>query len=378
MKIGIDLLWLRPGCCGGSESVIRNLLTGFGIYDNTNEYILFVGKDIVDALKEYEKYSNIKLHICNVESLKRIKRIAWENKHLDRLARGLGVEEMFIPVYSKPKSLSEKKGGIPYVTVIHDLQALHFPDYFKKYKVFFVKRKWKKACDDSRAVVTISKYSMEDIIKNYPQVEGKISLIYDPIFLSEKAREATLDKDSDFEPIAKKYGIEKNKYYYTVSSMLPHKNLNTLIEVMKILKGEKRGYKLVVSGVGGDRKEFNHRVIEAGVEDIVVDTKYVNDEERDILYANCSAFLFPSVFEGFGMPPVEAMELGVKVITTKKTSIEEVTQGKAYYVEDPMNASEWVKKIKEVQDKENIKHEFPEYDIETITKQYIQLLTSIN
>ncbi len=378
MKIGIDLLWLRPGCCGGSESVVRNLLTGFGIYDNTNEYILFVGKDIVDALKEYEKYSNIKLHICNVESLKRIKRIAWENSNLDKLARSLGIEEMFIPVYSKPKSLSEKKGGIPYVTVIHDLQALHFPDYFKKYKVFFVKRKWKKACDESRAVVTISKYSMEDIKKNYPQVEGKISLIYDPIFLSEKAREGTLHNDSDFEPIAKKYGIENNKYYYTVSSMLPHKNLDTLIEVMKILKSENRDYKLVVSGVGGDRKEFNQRVIEAGVEDIVVDTKYVNDEERDILYANCSAFLFPSVFEGFGMPPVEAMELGVKVITTKMTSIEEVTQGKAYYVEDPMNVSEWVKKIKEVQNKENIKHKFPEYDIETITKQYVQLLTSIN
>ena len=378
MKIGIDLLWLRPGCCGGSESVVRNLLTGFGTYDNTNEYILFVGKDIVDALKEYEKYANIKLHICNVESLKRIKRIAWENSNLDKLARSLGIEEMFIPVYSKPKSLSEKKGGIPYVTVIHDLQALHFPDYFKKYKVFFVKRKWKKACDESRAVVTISKYSMEDIKKNYPQVEGKISLIYDPIFLSEKAREGTLVNDSVFESVAKKYGIEKKKYYYTVSSMLPHKNLATLIETMKILKSENSNYKLVVSGVGGDRKEFNQRTIEAGVEDIVVDTKYVDDEERDILYANCSAFLFPSVFEGFGMPPIEAMELGVKVITTKKTSIEEVTQGKAYYVEDPMNASEWVKKIKEIEGEESKKYEFPEYSIETITKQYIQLLTSVN
>ena len=145
MKIGIDLLWLRPGCCGGSESVARNLLTGLGLYDDANEYILFVGKDIAEDFKEYEQYSNIKLYICNTESLKRIKRIAWENFNLDKVARELGVEEMFIPVYSKPKSLDERKGGIPYITVIHDLQALHFPENFKKYKLYFLKRKWKSS-----------------------------------------------------------------------------------------------------------------------------------------------------------------------------------------------------------------------------------------
>ena len=132
MLIGIDLLWVRPGINGGTESAIRNLMNGFGSYDDKNEYILFAGKDTAESFSDYEKYPNMRIEVCDTECLKRIKRIAWENTKLDKLARKLGVELMFIPVYSKPNSLNEKKGGIPYITVIHDLQALHFPEYFSK------------------------------------------------------------------------------------------------------------------------------------------------------------------------------------------------------------------------------------------------------
>ena len=127
MLIGIDLLWVRPGINGGTESAIRNLMNGFGSFDDKNEYILFAGKDTADSFNDYEKYPNMRIEVCDTECLKRIKRIAWENSKLDKLARKLGVELMFIPVYSKPNSLSEKKGGIPYVSVIHDLQAMHLP-----------------------------------------------------------------------------------------------------------------------------------------------------------------------------------------------------------------------------------------------------------
>ena len=368
MLIGIDLLWVRPRICGGTESATRNLINGFGMYDDKNEYMLFVGKDTAETFEEYKKYPNMKIEVCDTESLKRVKRIAWENSKLDKLARSLGVDLMFVPVYSKPNSLSEEKGGIPYITVIHDLQALHFPEYFSKSKIIFAKRSWKKACAESRKVITISEFCKEDIIKNYPFAKDKTTVIYDAVTLEER-KESSLDV---FEKLKKKYGIEKDAYFYTLSSMLPHKNLETLIKAMKLLK-EKGDTKLVVSGVGGNKDKFNQCVKEEGVEDLVIDTGFVSDEERDSLYENCSLFLFPSIFEGFGMPPVEAMMKGARVLTTKCACLEEVTQNKALYVDDPKDASNWVEKINEALLLEKKKYTFEQYDIKNITCEYLKV-----
>ncbi len=400
MLIGIDLLWVRPKICGGTESVIRNLMTGFGLYDDKNEYILFAGKDTAETFTDYEKYSNMKIEICDVESMNRVKRIAWENSNLDKLARDLGVDVMFIPVYSKPNSLSEDKGGIPYVTTIADLQALHFPKYFSKPKIFFAKRSWKKAVNESRCIVTISNFCKRDIIEHYPKVQDRIFVIYAPILLSpdldleieseiakkdlagdyiaDDINDDILNKPNDvFDNLKERYGIEKDEYFYTVSSMLPHKNLITLINVMKELKAAGENYRLVVSGVGGNREDFDKSVEEAGVEDLVIDTGFVSDKERDSLYENCRLFLFPSTFEGFGMPPIEAMIKGAKVVTTKCGSIEEITHSKASYVDDPLSTKEWIEKIKEAELLQKKKHIFPEYELKNVTEEYLELFEGV-
>lgn len=426
MLIGIDLLWVRPKICGGTESVIRNLMNGFGMYDGKNEYILFAGKDVADTFKEYEKYPNMKIHICDTLSMKRIKRIAWENSHLDKLARSLNVDLMFIPVYSKPNSLSTNKGGIPYITVIHDLQALHYPEYFSKAKIIFAQRSWKKACNESSMVVAISEYCKDDLEKHYPVARDKVVAVYNPIMFYDKApsednqnkdnsletnpgtcqNETNTDKnESDiFDTIKAKYGIEKDTYFYTVSSMLPHKNLVTLINVMKAIKDadaqnpepetssnlyinnkpdtsinitDLKNFKLVVSGVGGNKEGFLSKVKEAGVEEFIVDTGFVSNEERDSLYENCGVFLFPSMFEGFGMPPVEALIKGARVVTTKCASIEEVTQKKAVYVDDPLNENEWIDKICETLTMEKKKHEFPRYNLKNVTTSYLKLFDDV-
>jgi glycosyltransferase involved in cell wall biosynthesis len=400
MLIGIDLLWVRPKICGGTESVIRNLMTGFGLYDDKNEYILFAGKDTAETFTDYEKYSNMKIEICDVESMNRVKRIAWENSNLDKLARDLGVDVMFIPVYSKPNSLSEDKGGIPYVTTIADLQALHFPKYFSKPKIFFAKRSWKKAVNESRCIVTISNFCKRDIIEHYPKVQDRIFVIYAPILLSpdmdleieseiakkdlagdyiaDDINDDILNKPNDvFDNLKERYGIEKDEYFYTVSSMLPHKNLITLINVMKELKAARENIRLVVSGVGGNREDFDKSVEEAGVEDLVIDTGFVSDKERDSLYENCRLFLFPSTFEGFGMPPIEAMIKGAKVVTTKCGSIEEITHSKASYIDDPLSTKEWIEKIKEAELLQKKKHIFPEYELKNVTEEYLELFEGV-
>jgi glycosyltransferase involved in cell wall biosynthesis len=103
----------------------------------------------------------------------------------------------------------------------------------------------------------------------------------------------------------------------------------------------------------------------------------VSDKERDSLYENCRLFLFPSTFEGFGMPPIEAMIKGAKVVTTKCGSIEEITHSKASYVDDPLSTKEWIEKIKEAELLQKKKHIFPEYELKNVTEEYLELFEGV-
>lgn len=361
-KIAIDLLWLRPGQVGGTESYIRNLLDGFSRVEEDFDFTLLVSLDNADTFKHYEKDTRFHLLTAHVESDNIAKRIIWQNLFQNRLLRKNGFLKCFEPVYCKPWL----NGGIQYTCVIHDLQALHYPEYHPLHEVVYSRLCWRMDIMNAARMIAISHWVREDIEKVYHRKD--IEVIYNPILIKEH-------EVCDFIIVGEKYHITKGNFFYTVSQMIPHKNLQTLINVMdKIIHGNfGLPDKLVISGVNGNAAEdLQKQIVKKGLQEAVILTGYIDNQQRNCLYQNCHTFLFPSVFEGFGMPPIEAMLFGTRVITTKCASIPEVTQGKACYVDDPYDADEWIECLLEKKEQKEL--DCTVYLPEHISRQYLSFL----
>lgn len=365
MKIAINTLWLKHKKVGGIESYLFNLLDGIKEVDKKNYYLIISTRENYKLFRKY-KSSNVEIIQIDIDSNNILKRILWENLYLYKIAIKNNADIMFNPVYSKPIINNSKIGN---VTTIHDLQALHFPEYFSKKKILWLKFAWKRAVNSSDKVIAISDFSKFDIIKRFNVNRDNITRIYNPINVSNY-------KDND--KIFDKLNIKKNNYLYTVSSMFKHKNLITLLKTIKNLKKYDENIKLVISGISdGGKDEFIKEVKKLNIEKNIIITGFVDNSTRDSLYKNCSIFLFPSIFEGFGMPPIEAMLYGKKVLTTKESCIEEVTKGLANYVDDPYDIEEWTKKILELFDMKEKTYKIIDYEVKNIALQYINVFEEV-
>ena len=374
MRIAISLIWIRHKVAGGVESFTRNLLDGFAKDSSDNAYILLCSKDNIDSFAHYREAPRFTIIECPVVSSSLKETLIYESFKLDKFVTSLNADICFVPAYRMPMLIRKNK----YVVVIHDLISANFPEMFKWYRRwwlnFATRRVWKMA----DAVVTISNFVANDLTQRFGATKTNHT-IYNPILPC---------KDADpFENVALKYGIEKGKYFYTVSSIARNKNLFTLLKLMKVLtqNNEYDKYKLVISGVGFSKSAKNrfyavpflNFIEENHLKNRCIFTGFVSNEERNALIINCKYFLFPSVFEGFGMPVIEALELGANVITTKCASIPEVSQGKAIYVENPFDEKEWMNKICENMNTENKPVHFREYELETVTKQYLNCFETV-
>lgn len=368
MEIAIDLLWLRPRQVGGTEFYIRNLLDGFLKLEENFHFTLLVSRDNKASLAHYAEDGRISLLEANVESANIAGRILWQFFCQNRLLRKHHIRKCFIPVYCRPLF----NGGITYVNVIHDLQAAHYPEYHPFHEIAYSRLCWWLDVHLSKHIVAISDWVRADIMSRYHVKPAKITTIYNPI---------TVDP-GEIVPMSKlseKYKVTENEYYYTVAQLIPHKNLGTLIEVMNRIKEQKIDLpgRLLISGVNGEsRTELERQISSLGLDKEITLTGFVENAERNALYKYSRAFLFPSVFEGFGMPPIEAMLFGTIVIATDRTCVPEVTQGKANYVTDPYDVQEWIRVMLNPVDMIG-EMDFTVYDQTGLTRRYYRLLESI-
>lgn len=364
MKIGIDMTSLKPMKTGGIESYAINLINGFISQKDKNEYILFVAKDNIEYFKEKFDTNKISYVLCPTNANDIIHHLAWQVFRENKMFKKHKIDIAFYPSYMMPFFKPRKYKT---VAVVQDLQADHYPEYFPLSQRVWFKIAWTKLMFTADEIITTTEYTKEDLENRYKH-RNNIKSIFIPIVIND-------NEIMSFNILKKKYKIEKNNYYYTVVSMLKHKNLITLIRMIKEINDKKIEdipNILVVSGVNGTSKqELVNKIKELKIEDKIILTGFVSNSERNTLIQNSNAFLFPSIFEGFGMPPVEAMHFGAKVITTKCASLKEVTMGKCDYVDDPFNENEWIDKIRSIQTKKTKKIDFKEFDKNVIAREYL-------
>ncbi|MGN0665954.1 MAG: glycosyltransferase family 4 protein [Huintestinicola sp.] len=219
--------------------------------------------------------------------------------------------------YYHPPFARGKKLLVVYDTVIKD-----FPETVRFKTKTMLRLTLSSSIRRADRIITISEFSKQQIMKHYDVPESRITVI--PC-AADRKRFYPMNLDSLPEETALKYGIDA-PYYLYLGNLEPRKNIVRLIEAYKLASDRQADIpKLVLSGgKGWMYEEIFSKVNELRLENKVVFTGYVEDDDVPVLINGAKAFCFPSLYEGFGMPPLEAMSCGVPVIVSDCSSLPEV------------------------------------------------------
>lgn len=238
-----------------------------------------------------------------------------------------------------PDTMGPVFGKAPFIRTINDLA-------FKSLKKSFSVKStiWKNLITNLSVkkcihIITISNFSKQEVLKHYRNVDkNKVTAIH--IGFNDFSNDK-IDMSKVRDKIIR--AIEK-KYFLTVSTISPRKNIHRLVEAFQVAK-DNIDLKLIIAGKDGWLYQDVYDLVDKyNLEDKVIFTGDINDEELKLLYKNCKFFIYPSLYEGFGLPPLEAISFEKMVIASNATAMPEILSNAVEYI-DPNSVKDIAEKI---------------------------------
>jgi len=352
LRIGIDIsTLLNHGPDIGAGRYIINLIKSLLTIDKKNIYVLtgrYVSETnigaVYDMTKDF-KESRVELKLYKTSQ----KKLGlWDRLGFPPLEfLGFKADMLHCPDYLIPPTLNKN-----IILTIHDLAFIRFPEFNFEWFIKKYTRDVRRNAHISKKIIADSKSTKNDIVKFFKIDPRKIDVVY----LAADMTFKTLSSNRIDKNILKKYKIDK-KYILSVGTIEPRKNLITLIKAFNHLKQKSISfnYKLVIAGRTGWKSEATYREKDKSPfkEDILFIGR-VPDSDLVQIYNQAELFVYPSLFEGFGLPPLEAMSCGLPVIAFNNSSLKEVI-GDSGILIPPEDGAELEKQILYILENKEIK-----------------------
>jgi len=362
MTIGIDIRTLLDRHYSGVSAYTFNLINHLLLADQKNRYRLYYncGRDLSDRLPRFpsEKTEIVSTRYSN-KLFNYLLQKVFHYPKIDSLLKLNARTDVFLAPHINFLALSKRNKK---VLTIHDLSFLRRGEFFSRRQNFWHRMiNVKKLARQFDALVAVSRHTKNDIVEllNYPA--EKVRVIYSGI-----GREyRPIDNSLELARVKEKYHLPKDFVLY-LGNIEPRKNLVGLIKSYELLRQDSRfdRLKLVLAGATGWRvKEIFLARRASKYKDDIIFLGYVDDGDKPALYSSAKVFAYPSFYEGFGFPPLEAMACGTPVVASSASSLPEVL-GAAAVLVDPDNPAALFAAIKEVLTDEKLRMELRRLGIE--------------
>jgi glycosyltransferase involved in cell wall biosynthesis len=358
MRIGIDAREIDSLDKTGIGVYTQNLVRSLSDVDSSNSYTLFYNslrrKNTVFPVPQQD---NFNVEVIKLPQIRRSKLCArlWTDLFLPRAVSRKKINILHIPSPFPFAYSSSSRRTAKVAITIHDLACYAIPEITKADSytpLDYLRKIWKKAANDADCIITVSESIKIDLIRYLKISPKKIDVVYEGV--QEKFRPVT-DK-AILEAFRRNNNLPK-KFILFLGRLALIKNVGRLIEAFNILKiNHGIEHKLVICGKGDQFDYLSKTTSRLKMQNDVIFTGYYKDEKLVYLYNLADAFVFPSLYEGFGLPPLEAMACGIPVIASNVSAIPEVV-GNAGILIDPYDISALAEAMYKVISDENLRME---------------------